>query len=159
MRSAPLGFAPTILQEIAPDRIELRPTFARLRGIELSGTYREGPLSLWTSIGWSRAFDRFGDRSELRNWDQTWALTGGGRWGRGPWLFSTALDVHHGWPTTELQSGPTGLVLEPRNASRLATYVGIDLRGQYTWRLQDSELGLRALAAYRRARGRSSPPA
>jgi hypothetical protein len=135
----------TILPEVAPDRVELRPTFAQSRGVELSASYRQGPLSVWTSLSGSRAFDRFGDRSELRSWDQTWALTGGARWSRGPWLLSGALNFHRGWPTTEVLESPEGAAsLGARNAARLAVYVQIDLRAQYTWQLAHSDLAFSA---------------
>jgi len=135
----------TILAELAPDRIALQPLQAQLRGVELTGSYREGPLSAWTSLGWSKAFDRFERGTELRNWDQTWSLTGGARWARGPWLLSGALNAHRGWPTTELRTLGTGdAVLDPRNSDRLPLFLQLDVRAQYTLRLAASELALSA---------------
>lgn len=135
----------SIFPEIAADRVAVRPTRARIDGIELSGSLDQGRLHGWASAGWSRAEDRVEDKWTPRIWDESWTLSGGLQWTSGPWEFGGQLDLHRGWPQTPLYTGANGqLLLGMRNAARLPLFAQLDLRAQYTRQLSRGELLLTA---------------
>ena len=74
----------TVLPEIAPDRVEVAPNSAGVRGAEIS-VIAEGPeLTWWAGLTWSEAWDGLERGSQVpRSWDQTWSADGRRRLGAG----------------------------------------------------------------------------
>ena len=129
-----------LIPELAPDRVELAPESARVKGIELTLEYRGSEqLDWWASYTWSRATDLIDGVNERRSWDQRHAVQAGLAWRPGPWEVGIAISVHTGWPTT-------GLTVEvispedeedediyipvpgPRNARQFGTFSRLDFR-------------------------------
>jgi hypothetical protein len=130
-----------VLPEIAPDRVSVLPTHARVDGVELSGSLDRAGLRAWASAGWSRANDRIDGKWTPRSWDETWTLSGGLLWTHGPWQLGSQIDLHRGWPQTDLITEADGsLLLGERNAGRLPLFLQIDLRAQYTMPVAVGEL-------------------
>jgi TonB dependent receptor/TonB-dependent Receptor Plug Domain len=130
-----------VLPEIAPDRVSVQPTQARVDGVELSGTLDRRELRAWASAGWSRANDLVDGKWTPRSWDETWTLSGGVLWTHGRWQLGSQVDLHRGWPQTDLIEEADGsLLLGARNAGRLPLFLQIDLRAQYTQPVAVGEL-------------------
>ncbi len=129
-----------LIPELAPDRIRLEPDSARSKGVEVTLEYRgSDDLDWWASYTWSRATDSIGGRTEPRSWDQRHAMQAGVAWRPGPWEVGFALNVHSGWPTTELDFEIISPIDDedddiyipipgPRNAGQLGTYAQLDFR-------------------------------
>lgn len=117
----------TLIPEIAPDRIEVAPTSAEIRGVEISVVGEQRDLAWWAGVSWSEAFDRVAGENVPRSWDQSWAANGGIDWTLGRWRFGAAAGAHRGWPTTRLVDG----ALTPRNQARFGTRGTLDLRAEY----------------------------
>ena len=117
----------SLIPEIAPDRIEVAPTSAEIRGVELSVVGERRNLKWWASFTWPEAFDRVAGENVPRSWDQTWAANGGIDWIRGRWRIGAAGGTHRGWPTTRLVEG----ALTARNEARFDTRETLDLRVEY----------------------------
>lgn len=133
----PLGIMP----ELQADRVRLDPARARAQGVELSVDRARGAWNWWASYTLSKVTDRIGGRDEPRSWDQRHAFQGGFGWNDERWSFSAAASVHSGWPTTDLaldESG--GAVPGPRNALRLPTFVGVDVRLSRTFDVKRGSL-------------------
>ena len=122
----------TLLPEIEPDRIGIDPGFARIRGVELSADYRQSDWRAWISAGWFRADDSVDGELIPRSWDSGWSTSGGGTWNRGPWSASATLNIHQGFPTTPLLQSPAGSEIGGHNATRLAGFLNLNLRVDYT---------------------------
>ena len=117
----------TVLPEIGPDRIEVAPNAAEVRGAEVSAL-AEGPgLTWWASLAWSEAWDGVEGVRVMRSWDQTWSVTAGIDWVRGNWRFGAVATAHRGWPTTLIEDSE----LEQRNEARFGTRAALDLRAEY----------------------------
>jgi hypothetical protein len=117
----------TVLPEIAPDRVEVAPNAAEVRGAEFSAMSVGPRLSWWASLAWSEAWDGIGGVRTVRSWDQTWAVTAGIDWVRGDWRFGAVANSHRGWPTTLIDDSTLG----PRNEARFPTRAALDLRAEY----------------------------
>jgi hypothetical protein len=117
----------SLVPEIAPDRIEVAPLAAEVRGAEISAAAEGRELSWWVGLGWSEAWDNLGGRREPRSWDQTWAVTAGIDWVRGSWRYGAIASSHRGWPTTQVGSDFLG----PRNDDRFAMRATLDLKAEY----------------------------
>ena len=117
----------SLTSEIAPDRIEVAPTSAAIRGVEFSLVGERRNLTWWAGLTWSQAFDRVAGENLPRSWDQTWAANGGVDWIRGQWRFGAAAGTHRGWPTTRLVDG----ALTERNDARFDTRGTLDLRAEF----------------------------
>jgi hypothetical protein len=116
-----------VLAEIAPDRVEVAPLAAEVRGAEFSARHAGESFAWWASVAWSEAWDSGGGRRVPRSWDQSWAVTAGFDWTRGNWRFGAVAASHRGWPTTLV--GDAGLGL--RNAARFPARGALDLRAEY----------------------------
>jgi len=127
-----------VLPEIAPDRVEVAPLAAEVRGTEFTVRRAGASFSWWSGIAWSEAWDTFGGRHVDRSWDQTWAVTAGLDWLRGYWRLGAVASSHRGWPTTRVDE--TGL--GPRNARRFPTRAALDLRAEYRRPLQVGSLAV-----------------
>ena len=117
----------SLVPEIAPDRIEVAPLAADVRGAEISVISEGHDLSWWLGLAWSEAWDSLGGHRELRSWDQTWAATAGVDWIRGSWRFGAVAGSHRGWPTTRVSDD----ALTPRNSERFPIRATLDLRAEY----------------------------
>jgi len=115
-----------LLPEIAPDRVTVAPASAQIRGAEISLISEKSDYTWWTSLAWSKAWDRVGGRRELRSWDQTWAAMAGVDWTYRQWRFATVAGTHRGWPTTSV----LGTELGRRNATRFPARAFLDLRAE-----------------------------
>lgn len=133
----PLGLIP----EVQPDRIRLDPRSAESKGMEISVERSDGPRHWWASYVLSEATDRIDDRDELRSWDQRHAFQGGISWSNTEWDVAVAMNVHSGWPLTELYLAEDGaVVLGPRNTSRHNTFGSLDFRLARSWQLRRGTL-------------------
>jgi hypothetical protein len=117
----------SLVPEIAPDRIEVAPLAAEVRGAEISAVADGRMLNWWVGLAWSEAWDSLGGRRQARSWDQTWAVTAGFDWVHGSWRYGAVASTHRGWPTTQVGSDSLG----PRNEDRFPTRATIDLRAEY----------------------------
>jgi hypothetical protein len=117
----------SLLPEIAPDRVEVAPLAAEVRGAEISAVSEHRDLTWWLGLVWSEAWDSLGGRREPRNWDQTWAVTAGIDWVRGQWRFGAVAGSHRGWPTTRVRDDE----LSARNSDRFGDRATLDLRAEY----------------------------
>jgi len=128
-----------LFPETAEDRVEIAPSKARLRGLEVLVRGDESRrLFWWASYALSSAEDRIGVEWVPRSWDQTHAgklLVGYRRDDR--WSVSLSGSIHTGWPTTPvtaelstLPDGSTELEAVPgeRNSVRFSTYARVDLK-------------------------------
>lgn len=128
----------TVLPEIGPDRVEVAPNAAGVRGAEVSAT-AEGPeLTWWAGIAWSEARDGLNGVRVARSWDQTWSVTAGIDWVRGDWRFGAVATAHRGWPTTLIEDSELG----GRNEARFGTRAALDLRAEYRRPLSVGSLAL-----------------
>ncbi len=128
----------TVLPEIGPDRVEIAPNAAEVRGAEISAI-AEGPeLTWWAGVTWSEAWDGVNGVQVARSWDQTWSVTAGIDWLRGSWRFGAVATAHRGWPTTLIEDSELGL----RNAGRFGTRAALDLRAEYRRPLAIGSLAL-----------------
>ena len=128
----------SLLPEIAPDRVQVAPTSAEIRGAELSLVAERLDYAWWAGFSWSEAFDRVAARNVPRSWDQTWAVTGGIDWTRGHWRYGAAIGAHRGWPTTRVRDD----VLGERNDERFEARGTLDLRAEYRKPLAVGSLAL-----------------
>jgi hypothetical protein len=117
----------SLVPEIAPDRVEVAPLAAEVRGAEISLVSEGHALNWWLGLTWSEAFDSLGGTKVPRSWDQTWAATVGADWIRGNWRFGAVAGSHRGWPMTRVK----GTELGARNADRFPIRATLDLRVEY----------------------------
>jgi outer membrane cobalamin receptor len=117
----------SLIPEIAPDRAQIAPASAEIRGAELSLVAALRNLTWWAGLTWSEAFDRVDAERVPRSWDQTWAVSAGFDWTRGNWRFGVAAGAHEGWPTTRVVETQLG----ERNAARFKPRGTVDLRAEY----------------------------
>ncbi len=117
----------SLVSEIAPDRIQVAPLAAEVRGAEISLVSEGHDLNWWLGLAWSEALDSLGGIQVPRSWDQTWAVTAGADWIRGNWRFGAVAGSHRGWPTTRVD----GSMLGSRNADRFPIRATLDLRAEY----------------------------
>jgi hypothetical protein len=117
----------SLVPEIAPDRVEVAPLAAEMRGAEVSAVSESHDLGWWVGLAWSEARDKLGERRVPRSWDQSWAVTAGVDWTLGNWRFGAVTASHRGWPTTPVEDG----VLGGRNSGRFPVRATLDLRAEY----------------------------
>ncbi len=128
----------TVLPEIAPDRVEVAPNAAGVRGAEISVIAEGAELTWWAGLTWSEAWDSMNEDRVPRSWDQTWSVTAGVDWARGNWRFGAVATSHRGWPTTLVQDSELG----ERNGARFGTRAALDLRAEYRRPLAVGSLAL-----------------
>ncbi len=117
----------SLVPEIAPDRVEVAPLAAEVRGAEISLVAEGHDLNWWVGLAWSEALDSLGGIQVPRSWDQTWAATAGADWTRGNWRFGAVAGSHRGWPTSRVDGNELGI----RNADRFPIRATLDLRAEY----------------------------
>lgn len=118
----------TILPEIAPDRIAIQPQFAELRGVELSMEQTSGNWQSWVTAQHSSAVDDSAEEHTVRSWDPGWGFSAGTHRRSGPWQFAATLNLHRGFPTTQLLDVEGRPHLDARNAQRLGWFLELNLR-------------------------------
>ncbi len=117
----------SLVPEIAPDRVEVAPLAAEVRGAEISAVSAGRDLNWWLGLVWSEAWDSLGGHRAPRSWDQTWAVNAGIDWIRGNWRFGAVAGSHRGWPATRIE----GDALGGRNTDRFPVRATLDLRAEY----------------------------
>lgn len=117
----------SLVPEIAPDRVEVAPLAAEVRGAEISVVSEGHDLSWWLGLAYSEAWDSLGGHREFRSWDQTWAVSAGVDWIRGNWRFGAVAGSHRGWPMTPVEGNALGV----RNSARFPLRATLDLRAEY----------------------------
>lgn len=133
----PLGVVP----ELQADRVRLDPSLAQARGFELSADRTTGAWNWWGAYTWSKVTDQIDGRNEPRSWDQRHAVQAGFSWHDEKWNFSAAASIHSGWPTTDLTLDDDGIAMPgPRNAQRVPTFAGLDLRLSRTFDVRRGKL-------------------
>jgi len=129
----------TLLPELQFDRIVVEPSGAEALGAELmlSRGSAEEDLFWWVGYAWSEIEDETTAGDIVRSWDQPHTLKGGLSWRWGPWDFSTAAEIHTGWPRTfmtgDLVLQPDGseslaLAVSDRNTTRYSEFSSLDIR-------------------------------
>ena len=132
-----------LLPELASDRIEIAPSRAQARGVEITVRYRpDNHLNAWLSYTRSSAEDRVDERWIARSWDQEDTVSSGVIWSRGPWSASATLLWHSGWQTTYLPPyiGPDEVPTLTRNSDRLPHFASLDARLSRTWEWSEQSL-------------------
>ena len=128
----------TVLPEVGPDRVEVAPNAASVRGAEITAIAEGTELTWWAAVTWSEAEDGLEGQRVPRGWDQTWALSAGVDWSRGNWRLGAVATAHRGWPTTLIEESELG----ERNAARFGTRAALDLRAEYRRPLSIGSLAL-----------------
>ncbi|MGC4027879.1 MAG: TonB-dependent receptor [Steroidobacteraceae bacterium] len=121
----------TILPEIAPDRIAIQPQYAELRGVELSLDHSWRGWQSWFTAQHASAEDESDGHSVARSWDLGWGFNAGTSRRTGPWQFTASLNLHRGFPTTQLLDADGVAVLGTRNAIHLERFLELNLRMDY----------------------------
>jgi outer membrane receptor protein involved in Fe transport len=125
----PLSLAP----ELTADRIEIAPSEANARGVEVSFTHDVNAALKWR-VAYSRSSvqDRIGAEDVYRSWDQEDALAAGLEWESAKWNVNVQLVQRSGWPTTPVTLNTTAAVpiatVGPRNSERMAAFRSVDVR-------------------------------
>lgn len=131
----------TLVPELRPDAIVVRPDRARIAGVDV---HASGPLGAdltgWLSYSWSHARDLIAAREVARSWDQRHALAAGLSLDRGPWLLSGALTARSDWPVTPIVSTPDGPGIGVRNSERDGLYFTLDLRAERRFSVAHGDL-------------------
>jgi hypothetical protein len=128
----------TVLPEIGPDRVEVAPNAASVRGAEVTAIAEGTALTWWAGVTWSEAEDGLDGERVPRSWDQTWSFSAGVDWIRGDWRFGAVTTAHRGWPTTLVEESELG----ERNKARFGTRFAVDLRAEYRRPLAVGSLAL-----------------
>jgi outer membrane receptor protein involved in Fe transport len=132
----------TLLPDLMPDRIRIKPSASEASGFELSA---RRPLSerwlTWGTLTWARVADDFLDSQDvLRSWDQPVSLSAGLAWKDSRASVSVLAGWHSGWPRTPVSFTP--LSLGERNTGRWPDYFSLDLRGSWDWYWASGNLSL-----------------
>lgn len=130
----PLALVP----ELAPDRVEITPSDAQARGIEVSlEKTGSDALSWWATYTLSKVTDTVDGVIEPRSWDQRHSLLAGVSWRWENWEAAIVGSVHSGWPRTDLifsegidaDGEPVfTAVPAPRNSERYEAFASLDAR-------------------------------
>jgi outer membrane receptor protein involved in Fe transport len=137
----------TLVPELRPDRIEVAPSRARARGLEIQLSRKDAnALSWWLGYSWSAATEHLGGVEVRRSWDQTHAVSAGLDWTTERWNVGLGMIHRSGWPTTDvnLDDEPEVPVLRTgaRNARRSAAFRSVDLRIERRFALDHSSLSV-----------------
>jgi len=131
----------TLIPELQPDRIEVRATEAKARGVELSLARRgAGGWSWWFNYSWSRVTDRIDGDWVARSWDQRHTLNVGLNWTTQKWDVSLTGRYHSGWPTTSARLVNGRLVFGKRNDERFEDFKSVDIKIARFFALGEIEL-------------------
>jgi hypothetical protein len=121
----------TLVPELQFDRVMIDPRKAESIGAEITVTRAgddDDPV-WWASYSWARIRDWIEDERIERSWDQTHSLKAGAVVALGAWDLSAAIDIHSGWPRSELRGDPVaGLQASGRNQFRHPTFATLDVR-------------------------------
>ena len=127
-----------LIPELAPDRVEIAPSKARARGLEVSLDYGGSDAwSWWATYSLSEVNDTINGIVEPRSWDQQHALLAGFSWATKQWEASIVGSIHSGWPKTEVvftedidaEGEPVFTAIAgPRNSGRYKFFASLDAR-------------------------------
>lgn len=148
-------FDPFVLvPELEPDRVEIEPTHARARGVDVSLRRRFGERvsSLWT-YSYMDAQDRLdetvcdGACSSAwvpRRWSQRHTAGAQLRWQGDVWMASAGLTWNSGWRGSELPDGlPAGVQVDLTTVLsevELRDYLSFDVSLRRTWHIGRSQI-------------------
>jgi hypothetical protein len=123
----------TLAPELTADRIEVAPSEANARGIEVSFTHDLNAALKWrVTYDRSSVQDRIGAEDVYRSWDQEYALAAGLDWESAKWNVNVQLVQRSGWPTTPVTLNTTAAVpiatVGPHNSERIAAFRSVDVR-------------------------------
>ncbi len=116
-----------LLPELHADRIEIRATEARIRGLEFS--VRRDFSEFFTadfSYSYSRAEDRVNNRWVNRPWHQEHSAKLGIRWDLDLWDIGAFATYHDGWPSTGRVSMADELITRLYN-EQFSSFFSLDL--------------------------------
>jgi hypothetical protein len=135
-----------LLPELSPDRIEVDPTDARARGMEVLLRYDGQRTNAWISTTLASAQDRLdGLGWTSRAWDQRTSVSAGVALRGARWQLSLGALWHSGWKTTDvpeyLETLEQPANLE-RNRKELANFFSLDIRYVYRWHWRHQSLEL-----------------
>ena len=129
----PLVFLP----ETAPDRIQVAPSRALAKGVEVSVLYNPSS-NLSTTFTYSRASvrDLLNGDWQSRTWDQKHSATASLNWIQLPWSVSLFTSWHSGWLITETPPSVSDLTVInfQRNDTHLPHFLSVDAKIMYTWK-------------------------
>ena len=127
-----------LIPEVAPDRVEIAPSKARSKGVEISLDYSTTEsLNWWATYTLSEVTDIVNGVEERRSWDQRHSFGAGVSWSGSKWESAIAVGVHTGWPKTNLELVESvdsdgeleyTTIVGPRNIDRYSTFASVDLR-------------------------------
>lgn len=132
----------SLLPDLTPDRVRVRPNQSEASGLELRAKMPFGDrFTGWGTLSWARVADDFrGGGDVLRSWDQPLSLTAGISWTHSRATVSALGGWHKGWPRSPVTFDP--LTVGPRNTDRWGDFYSLDLRGSWTWRLSRADFSI-----------------
>lgn len=132
----------SLLPDLSPDRVRIKPQQSEASGLELSFRRPFGErFTGWGTLTWARVADDFSAGSDvLRSWDQPLSMNLGVSWTNSRAMLSVLGSWHRGWPFTPVGFDP--LETGGRNTARWGDYYSLDLRGSWTWELAQSDFSI-----------------
>ncbi|MDE2219748.1 MAG: hypothetical protein KGJ52_05135, partial [Gammaproteobacteria bacterium] len=126
----------TLLPDLSPDRVAIRPTSARAWGVEFSGHAALGRWTIDGNITRSSAQDLVGDVWTDRSWQQGLALAADISWRIPSWTLGATIHWHSGWPRTPLlpasaAAGGAGWAVGPRNSGSWPPFFSANIRAAW----------------------------
>ena len=127
----------SLLPELSPDRILIKPRSSEASGVELSvHSPWSDRLTGWGTLSWSRVADDLGRDDVRRSWDQPLSASLGLAWSGAQTTLSALVGWHRGWPRTPFSA----LTLGARNSARWNDFLSFDLSGRRAWTFRRGEL-------------------
>ncbi|MDB6082150.1 MAG: hypothetical protein JWN43_31 [Gammaproteobacteria bacterium] len=139
----------SLLPQMEPDRVLVRPADADAAGIEISAqrSWDHG-LSAWASGSLSKVTDDVNGREIPRSWDQEHAVNVGVAWTKQRTSVSAFVAWHSGWPRTPVTvvpatlAAPAYLAVAPRNSARWGSFFSADVRVSTALPFRSGELSI-----------------
>jgi outer membrane receptor protein involved in Fe transport len=118
-----------VVPELSADRVVVLPDSSRIRGLELSSQWEQGPWALWGAYTWARATDSIQGWRQAREWDQRSTLSLSLSWSQGPWAVTVQGARRSGRPSTPIiETALAAPALGRRNSARLPGHSSLDVR-------------------------------
>ena len=126
--------------ELLSDRVRVSPTAARSKGIDISLSRKTDVFDWFIAYSYSDTKETIDGREVPRSWDQKNAVKADFSWRYNNFEFSTLLNYHSGWPTTEILQNNDFPIIGDRNAERLGDFININLKLSYTTRFYRTDI-------------------
>jgi len=126
--------------ELLSDRVRVAPTGARSRGIDISLSRKTNAFDWFVAYSYSDATETIDNQEVPRSWDQKNAIKADFSWRYNNFEFSTLLNYHTGWPTTEIIQNSGFPIVGERNAERLGDFINLNLKLSYTSRFYRTDI-------------------